>query len=313
MTDFQLRAMNARDRDGVTALIHASTNRWYAAHGHGKILGGDPKNTAVFFDVYQALDGDCGVIAERNGQIVGSCFYHPRSTHMSLGIMNVHPDHFGSGIGRAMLRYILDLADASDLSVRLVSSAMNLDSFSLYTRAGFVPRYVYQDMALNVPDTGLRIDPCVQNELEAVGVVRDAGLDDAGAMAALEMEVAGIDREGDFRYFIDNPPGFWHVSVCEDRQGRLQGFIASSGHQRCNLVGPGVARSQAAAAALLIHELDLHRGRTPVFLIPVEASDLVSWMYRLGARNCELHFGQVRGSFQPMRGINMPTFLPETA
>jgi hypothetical protein len=35
-------------------------------------------------------------------------------------------------------------------------------------------------------------------------------------------------------------------------------------------------------------------------------------MYDWGARNCELHLCQVRGEFQPFRGISMPSFLPET-
>jgi hypothetical protein len=35
-------------------------------------------------------------------------------------------------------------------------------------------------------------------------------------------------------------------------------------------------------------------------------------MYDWGARNCELHFGQVRGAFQAFRGVNLPAFLPET-
>ena len=36
----------------------------------------------------------------------------------------------------------------------LISSAMNLDSFSLYNRVGFRPRMVFQDTLLSVPETG---------------------------------------------------------------------------------------------------------------------------------------------------------------
>jgi hypothetical protein len=50
-----------------------------------------------------------------------------------------------------------------------------------------------------------------------------------------------------------------------------------------------------------------------VFLIPVQCFPLVQQMYQWGIKNCELHFSQVRGSCQPLRGIQMPTFLPETA
>jgi hypothetical protein len=67
------------------------------------------------------------------------------------------------------------------------------------------------------------------------------------------------------------------------------------------------------AAALLAAELDLHRGRSPVFLVPVECTELVRSAYAWGARNCEIHFSQVLGEWRPLRGVLMPTFLPETA
>jgi hypothetical protein len=79
-----------------------------------------------------------------------------------------------------------------------------------------------------------------------------------------------------------------------------------------NMLGPCVARSEQEAAALILSELEWHRGRAPVFLVPVDRPALVGQMYEWGARNCELHFCQVRGEFQPFRGISMPTFLPET-
>jgi hypothetical protein len=31
---------------------------------------------------------------------MGSCYYRARETHVSLGIMNVHPNHFGKGVAR---------------------------------------------------------------------------------------------------------------------------------------------------------------------------------------------------------------------
>ena len=80
-----------------------------------------------------------------------------------------------------------------------------------------------------------------------------------------------------------------------------------------NMLGPCVTRHHDEAAALLLRELELHRGRTPVFLLPMERSGLVRRMYDCGARNCELHFYKVCGVFQPFRGISMPTFLTEPA
>jgi hypothetical protein len=78
------------------------------------------------------------------------------------------------------------------------------------------------------------------------------------------------------------------------------------------MLGPGISRTDAAAARLIRAEMDHHRGRTPVFLVPVDHPELVSAMYALGAKNCEIHFAQVRGQWTPPTGVAMPTFMPET-
>ena len=65
------------------------------------------------------------------------------------------PDHFGKGLARQLLDRIVQFSEEQKKPTRLVSSAMNLDSFSLYTRGGFVPRQIFQDMTLAVPDEGL--------------------------------------------------------------------------------------------------------------------------------------------------------------
>ncbi len=308
MSAMRLRPMELRDRAEVTELICVSTNVWYQSRGRQRAFPFGPESTAVFFDVYESLDPGCGVVAENphNGRLMGSCFYHPREHHVSLGIMNVHPNYFGRGVARALLQTILDYADKGGYpAVRLVQSAMNLDSFSLYTRAGFVPRCAYQDMLLRVPEEGLA-------QAADAGCIRAATLDDIPAMAELEREVSGIGRQKDYRYFIENREGIWGSLVYQGSQG-IEGFMFSSKHPASNMVGPGVMRSEPQAASLIRAALDRYRGGAAVFLVPVECQTLVEQMYALGARNCELHFCQVRGQFQPFHGISMPVFLPESA
>jgi GNAT superfamily N-acetyltransferase len=306
--ELRLRRMEARDVAAVAELIYVSTNAWYQTHGQGPIFSGGPVATELFCQVYEALDPGCCVLAEsvRTGRLLGSCFYHPRETHVSLGIMNVHPAYFGQGVARALLRAVTDVAEAKGQPVRLVSSALNLDSFSLYTRAGFVPRCAYQDVQLRVPEGGLGLT------VPGLERVRPATPADVGAIAALEREVSGIARQQDYRYFLDNALGIWRLSVLEGAGGAVEGFLASVNHPGSNMLGPGVARTEGGAAALLLAELGAHRGRSPVFLVPVECSELVRQVYDWGGRNVEAHLHQVRGAFQPFRGVNLPTFMPET-
>jgi hypothetical protein len=143
--------------------------------------------------------------------------------------------------------------------------------------------------------------------------VGEAVLADVPDIVALEMEVAGISREKDFQYLLENRDGFWHMSVLRNARGELEGFLASCGHRGCNMIGPGAALTPEVMLPLLAAELDHHRGRTPVLLMPVQCTELIQSMYHWGARNCETHFSQVRGAASPIRGVHIPTFLPESA
>ncbi len=309
MDGIRVRPMTPQDRSEVMVLIQVSLNYWYQAHGRPPTFAGNPRAADVFFEVYHCLEPGCAVVAEdtQTGRLAGSCFYHPRPRHVGLGIMNVHPNYFGCGVGSTLLRYVIDYAGRERIqAVRLTQSALNLDSFSLYTRAGFVPRCVFQDMCIQVPPGGLKVSGSHSDH------VRNAVLDDVQAMAALEFEISGITRELDYRFCIENIQGFWHVSVYENAQGRIDGFMISCGHPAFNMLGPCVARSEQEAALLILRELNLYPGRSPIFLIPADCAGLVRRMYDAGARNCELHLCQVRGEFQPFRGISTPSFLPET-
>jgi hypothetical protein len=102
------------------------------------------------------------------------------------------------------------------------------------------------------------------------------------------------------------------LSVYENPPGRIGGWMVSCGHPAFNMLGPCVARSETETVPLIFCELDQHKGRAPVFLVPMERAQLVRQMYDWGARNCELHLYQVRGEFRPFQGISMPTFLPES-
>jgi predicted N-acetyltransferase YhbS len=215
-TDITLRRLQPDEWDEVAALIFDSTNAWYSQNLSKNVFEGDPMVARVFPEIYEALDPGCCIVAESGGRMTGSCFVHPRETHFSLGIMNVHPEFYGKGVAGLILREIISMAEAEGKPVRLVSSAMNLDSFSLYTKHGFVPRQSFQDMCLQVPEAGLAAQRPAGLER-----VRAATLDDVVAMAALEMELCHIRREKDYRHFVENAAGIWQASVIESEGGGI--------------------------------------------------------------------------------------------
>jgi len=309
MDSVVLRAMRPEDADALATLIHRSTNAWYAARFGQPIFSGPESDCRIFPETYGMVDAGEGIVAEdaSTGALLGSCFLHPRPTHIGVGIVNVDPASFGRGVARRMIEEACRRADAAGKPLRLVSSAMNLDSYSLYTRAGFVPRALYQDMVVPVPESGL-----AGSRPRRLNRVRPARMGDVEAMAALEQRVAGVRREVDLRHFVENPTGIWSVWICTDRSGEVSGWIACSAHPASRIAGPGAMTCVPGAEALLWTALDACRGTSVLALVPADRPELVAAVAGWGGRNVELHVAQVRGSAKPIRGVHLPAFLPES-
>jgi len=306
-----LRPLKNEDVSEHADLLYSSFNSWYWKHGWGKdYFGCSPQETSIFYEIYNDLTPGCNIAAfdNKTGRMMGSCFYHPREHHVSLGIMSVHPNDSGRGVGRQLVNYILDYTKDNDYkSCRLVSSAINMDSFSLYNRAGFIPRVTYQDMIINVSKDGLG-DIRVKGEEN----IREAEISDIEKMGDLEMEISGIRREIDYRYAIENPRGALHASIYENNQNGIEGFMISVKHPALNMLGPCVARSEEVAIALIRKTIDRFNGTWVLFSIPMDKRKMVEKMYSWKAINVETHLKEVWGEYPGFNGISMPSFLPET-
>jgi len=220
----------------------------------------------------------------------------------------VHPNYGGRGIGRQLVNHIIDYTKKHDFkSCRLVSSAINMDSFSLYNRSGFIPRVTYHDMVINVPESGLG-DASVKGEDN----IREASLADIEKMGELEMEISGIKREIDYRYAIENPRKVLHALIYENNQNGIDGFMISVKHPALNMLGPCVARNEEIAIALIRKEIERFKGTWVLFSIPMDKRKMVEQMYAWKAINVETHLKEVWGEFPGFNGISMPSFLPET-
>ena len=298
------------DRDPISRLLHRALVHWYESRlGQGARFGDNHEPFALFPEVYEALDpGQCVTARTESGEIIGLCFSHERETHVAVGIVVTSPDAAGRGIAKRMMSLVLDKAQRLGKPARLVSSLMNLDSFSLYTRLEFVPGTIFQDLLITVPEGGMPAPAPT-----GVNRVRDAVLTDVPRIADFERTQQGVRREKDFAFFLRNEVGRWRLFVSEDEEGAVDGFLAMSTHPSFAMIGPGVAADEETAAALLWKALDGQRGTTLVFLAPCGATRLVRSAYSWGARNVELHVAQSTAPIANTRGIVFPTFMPETA
>jgi GNAT superfamily N-acetyltransferase len=298
------------DHEPIARLLHRALVHWYESRlGQGSRFGDSHEPFMLFPDVYESLDpSECVTARTDSGEILGVCFSHERETHVSVGIVATSPDAGGRGIAKKMMSLVLEKAKRLGKPARLVSSLLNLDSFSLYTRLGFVPGAIFQDLLITVPDTGLAAIAPAGTEH-----VREAVWADAPRIADFEQSQQGIRREKDFAFFVRNEVGAWRLLVSEAADGSVNGFLGMSTHSSCTMIGPGVAADEETAIALLWQALDGMRGKTLVFLAPCAAATLVRTAYAWGARNVELHVAQSTAPVVGAKGIVFPTFMPETA
>lgn len=306
-----LDALRPDDHDDVAHLLHRALVHWYQSRlNQGARFGDSHEPFRLFPEVYEALDPGQAIAAREPAthELLGVCFVHPRETHVAVGIVATAPEAEGRGVARAMMQAAVGRARATGQPLRLVSSLLNLDSFSLYSRLGLVPHTMFQDLLLNVPAQGMTAP-----RPPGVDRVRPARDGEAARLADFEHGLQDIRREKDYAFFLRNEVGDWKVWVSEDPRGEVNGVLVASHHPACGMVGPGIALDEAAGAALLWTALDARRGSCAVFLVPCAATALVRTAYSWGARNVELHAAQILGQLPRSRGLVFPTFLPETA
>lgn len=304
-----LSALKSDQHDRVAILLHRSLVTWYEDHlKQGHRFGTNASGFRIFPELYEALDpGEAICATDKEGEMCGVCFVHTRETHVSIGIVATDPRASGRGIARLMMEAAMKRGLAQSKPIRLVSSLMNLDSFSLYTKLGFVPGTVFQDIEIGVPDTGLR-----HTAPAGVDEIRLATHADIEQLVELEFKLQRIRRGKDYAFFLNNAVGDWRIWIHKNDSKEVHGFIVSSQHPDWNMIGPGVALNSEIAQALIWKALNERRNRSTVLLAPAFATELIATLYKWGGRNIELHVAQSTMSFDSTTGIAFPTFLPET-
>ncbi len=298
----------AGDHDETVAqLLHRSLSSWYDIHlNQGSRFGASHLPFIHFPALYRQLDPEHSLGAWIDQRLVGVAFLHPRPTHVSAGIIATDPALARRGIAKMLMARACALADQLNLPLRLVSSLLNLDSFSLYSRCGFRPVTIYQDLHLTVPAQGI-----APPELAGIRIL-PAGPEHANEIARAEHELCGISRQQDHQALLSQTTLPWETLVARDSSNTPIGAITLTRHPDWSMPGPAFARDETVMLALLHHALNHLKGRDIVVLIPSEARELLASLYRFGGRNIELHALQIRGDWKPARGISLPTFLPET-
>jgi L-amino acid N-acyltransferase YncA len=136
-----------------------------------------------------ASDGFAGLVAEREGEVLGSAFVDERAAIAGIGPVTVDPAEQDGGVGRALMEAAVRRERQRGVAgIRLVQSAYHYRSLALYAKLGFTvrePLSVLQGAppALSIPGLG----------------VRAAREEDLPACDELCARVHGHDRSGELR------------------------------------------------------------------------------------------------------------------
>jgi GNAT superfamily N-acetyltransferase len=218
-----------------------------AAHGVVRSMVSDP--------------GHYGIVAELDGRTAGSNFMDERSTIAGIGPISVDPDVQNSGAGRAMMQHMLDRVAANRLpGVRLVQTAYNNRSLSLYAKLGFEIREPLSVM----------IGSPIKESIEGYNV-RAATHADLDACNRLCVSVHGHDRAGELVDTIKEG-----TAAVVEHLGRVTGYASAIGY-----AGHAVGESNEELKALI--------SAAPEFLgcgplIPSRNGELLRWCYGKGLR-----------------------------
>lgn len=115
------------------------------------------------------------VVAEADGEVVGSNFLDERSVIAGVGPITVNPKVQNLKIGRRLMQTVLDrAAERKFAGVRLLQAAYHCRSLALYATLGFLPREpiaCMQGPAIGVLPDGYRVRPAIGADLEACSLV----------------------------------------------------------------------------------------------------------------------------------------------
>lgn len=228
--------------------------------------------------------GVYGVVAESDGEVVGSNFLDERSPIFGIGPITIDPGAQDRGAGRLLMEAVLHRTEERGApGVRLVQSAYHTRSLSLYMKLGFEVR----EQLVNLQG------PPLQRRLPGA-TVRPASSEDIPACADLCLRVHGHHRTGELADSLRTG-----AARVVERDGRITGYstgVGFTGHSvgECNL---DLQHLIAEAAELT----------GPGLLLPSRNGELFRWCLAQGLRVVQVMTLMSRGLYNEPQGAFLPS------
>ena len=228
-----------------------------------------------------------GVVAEKDGRIVGSNFLDERSPIRGVGPITVDPEGQNAGVGRRLMEAVIERGEGAP-GIRLLQDAFHMRSLCLYESLGFdvkEPVAVTTGKPRSGPVDGVEVRPLAEADIEECG--------------ALCERVHGFPRTNELPDALHAMTPF--VAV---RDGRITAYSTSVSFWPMN---HGVAETEDDMRALLLGAAAA-TGEPLAFLVPLR-SPLFRWSLSEGLRLVKPMNVMAMGEYQEPRGSWFPSVL----
>lgn len=242
-------------------------------------------STGFLSMLFSRADFYC-VVAEVDGRVVGSNAMDERSAIMGIGPITVDPDVQNTGVGRMLMRVVMDRAEEREApGVRLVQAAFHNRSLSLYAKLGF---------DIREPLSCMQGQP---HKHDVRGfVVRLAERRDLEECDALARRVHGFARSRELEMAIQRG-----TAKVVEKAGHITGYASDLG-----FFGHAATESNADLQAL-IASAESFSG--PGILVPSRNTSLLRWCLANGLRVTQPMTLMSMGLYNEPGGAWLPSVL----
>ena len=230
-----------------------------------------------------------GVVAEADGQIIGSNFLDERDPIRGVGPITIDPKAQNAGVGRRLMEAVIERGKDAP-GIRLLQDGFHMRSLSLYTLLGFDVKascIVMQGEARGKPADGVEVRPAIADDVEQC--------------EALCKKVHGFERTGALQDAIEQPPFAPYVAL---RNGDVVAYATGVNFWP---MSHGVAETDEDLQALLLGAAPQVDGPLAM-LVPLE-SPLFRWSLEQGLRAVKPMNLMARGEYQEPRGAWFPAVI----
>jgi GNAT superfamily N-acetyltransferase len=234
-----------------------------------------PEVAAGLMSMLISHAGIYGVVAEKDGRLLGSNFLDERSEIAGVGPITIDPGSQDAGVGRRLMENVMSRAAEQRFpGVRLLQTAYHTRSLSLYAKLGFEVRDVLATMQ------GEAIGESLPGHL-----VRAAQEGDIQECSRLCVVAHGHDRAGELRDAV-----MQGAAQVVESDGEIVGYttgVAFFGHS--------VAATNDALKALIAAAPEFGG---PGFLLPARNTEVFNWCTQRGLRVVQLMTLMTHGVYQ---------------